>query len=80
MPPHKKYIDSRIILILICTFLQDDVVKVAQRLFDQEVLNRSDMVELLGPRPFAEKFTYEELVAGTGSEEEVGATLDLRKT
>ena len=28
------------------------------------------MVELLGPRPFEEKHTYEQFVAGTGSEEE----------
>lgn len=49
---------------------REDVEKVALRLLDQEVLNRSDMIELLGPRPFAEKATYEEFVAGTGSEEE----------
>jgi AFG3 family protein len=46
------------------------VEKVAKRLLDKEVLNRSDMLELLGPRPFSEKHTYEELVAETGGEEE----------
>jgi len=28
------------------------------------------MIDLLGPRPFKEKSTYEEFVAGTGSESE----------
>lgn len=28
------------------------------------------MIDLLGPRPFHEKSTYEDFVAGTGSEEE----------
>jgi len=28
------------------------------------------MIDLLGPRPFNEKSTYEDFVAGTGSEEE----------
>lgn len=40
------------------------------RLLEQEVLSRQDMIDLLGPRPFKEKSTYEEFVAGTGSEEE----------
>eukprot|EP00123_Amoebidium_parasiticum_P016945 comp23653_c0_seq1/m.40389 comp23653_c0_seq1/g.40389 ORF comp23653_c0_seq1/g.40389 comp23653_c0_seq1/m.40389 type:complete len:794 (-) comp23653_c0_seq1:68-2449(-) len=49
---------------------KEEAIKVAERLMEKEVLTRPDMLELLGPRPFAEKFTYEEIVAGTGSEEE----------
>ena len=46
------------------------VDKVGRRLLEKEVLERADMVELLGPWPFAEKITYEELVEGAGGLEE----------
>ncbi|KAA3674516.1 AFG3 family protein, partial [Paragonimus westermani] len=38
------------------------VEKLALRLLDQEQLQKEDLVEVLGPRPFAEKSTYEEIV------------------
>ncbi|KAK9710935.1 AAA ATPase afg3 [Basidiobolus ranarum] len=41
---------------------RDCVEKVAQLLLEKEVLNREDMVNLLGKRPFAEKTQYEEFV------------------
>merc|ERR1712240_875997 len=37
---------------------------------EKEVLEREDMVAVLGPRPWAEKTSYDDFVAGTGSTEE----------
>uniref|UniRef100_F6Y8H4 AAA+ ATPase domain-containing protein n=1 Tax=Ciona intestinalis TaxID=7719 RepID=F6Y8H4_CIOIN len=49
---------------------KDLIEKLAQRLLEQEHLERQDLVEILGERPFKEKSTYEDFVEGTGGEEE----------
>ncbi|XP_027870807.1 AFG3-like protein 1 [Xiphophorus couchianus] len=46
------------------------VEKVAKRLLEKEILDRTDMVELLGPRPFQENGSYEELCEALEYEEE----------
>ena len=44
--------------------------QLALRLLEQEQLERKDLIEVLGERPFKEKSTYEDFVEGTGSDEE----------
>nr|XP_046241179.1 AFG3-like protein 1 isoform X2 [Scatophagus argus] len=46
------------------------VEKVAKRLLEKEILDKADMVELLGTRPFQERSSYEESVEGLGESEE----------
>ncbi|KAM8762428.1 mitochondrial inner membrane m-AAA protease component AFG3L1-like isoform 2-T2 [Acanthopagrus schlegelii] len=46
------------------------VEKVAKRLLEKEILDKADMVELLGTRPFREKSSYEDFVEGLGDSEE----------
>ena len=52
------------------------VEKLAIRLLEHEVLKREDMIDILGKRPFVEKSTYEEFVAGTGEFEEKSKSLE----
>lgn len=47
-----------------------EVELVAQELLGKEILSREDMARLLGKRPFAEKHSYEDFVAGTGGDKE----------
>jgi len=44
-----------------------DIEKVAQRLLEKEVIAREDMRELLGPRPFPESTTFEQLTQDSRS-------------
>lgn len=46
------------------------LLQVAKRLLEKEILDKADMLELLGPRPFQEKSSYEEFVEGLGEYEE----------
>lgn len=46
------------------------VSQVAKRLLEKEILDKADMVELLGTRPFREKSSYEDFVEGLGDSEE----------
>lgn len=46
------------------------MLQVAKRLLEKEILDKADMVELLGTRPCQEKSSYEEFVEGLGEFEE----------
>lgn len=68
-----KQIDSKVNCSLCVWFffnIEFSLYQIALRLLEKEVLGRDDMIELLGPRPFKEKSTYEEFVEGTGGDVE----------
>eukprot|EP00045_Choanoeca_perplexa_P016614 m.225511 g.225511 ORF g.225511 m.225511 type:complete len:761 (+) comp17309_c1_seq3:164-2446(+) len=49
---------------------RESVEKVAQLLLEKEVLSRQDMGELLGDRPFKEKYEYDEFMDDAGNDGE----------
>merc|ERR1712223_1547347 len=49
---------------------RDLVEALAQKLMEKETIGRDDVVAVLGPRPHAEKYTYDELVRDTKEREE----------
>ena len=47
---------------------KDNVELVAEELLKKEVIDKDDMVRMLGDRPWGEKCSYDEMVAGTGGD------------
>uniref|UniRef100_A0A8C6KDA2 AAA+ ATPase domain-containing protein n=1 Tax=Nothobranchius furzeri TaxID=105023 RepID=A0A8C6KDA2_NOTFU len=56
------------------------VEKVAKRLLEKEMLSRADLVELLGPPPFQQKYSYEEFVEQPEDYEEGISLPDVEKS
>lgn len=49
---------------------KDILANLATVLLEKETIERDDLLEVLGPRPWKEMTTYEEYVDGTGTFEE----------
>lgn len=70
---HKSHIDAVSVGERLSSFVSDVgyppylflLFQLAQRLLEKEQLQKEDLIEILGTRPFQEKSTYEELV-GSG--------------
>jgi AFG3 family protein len=45
---------------------REELEKIAQALLDKEIIFQSDLVELIGPRPFAKATHYQEFTTSTG--------------
>eukprot|EP00158_Paraphelidium_tribonemae_P005870 Partr_v1_DN27568_c2_g1_i1_m30551 putative ATP-dependent zinc len=56
---------------------KEAVEKVAKLLLEREVINREDMVSLLGERPYSDKVTFDELINRASG---VGATENLQES
>lgn len=52
---------------------EKQLIRVAERLLEKEVLGRDDLIEILGPRPFKTKHAYDEILK-TGREQEQSKT------
>merc|ERR1719471_2437430 len=50
---------------------KDLIEKLAEVLLEKEVLEREDMVLVLGERPWAEKTSYDDFVAGAGGKDDI---------
>ncbi|KAF7657096.1 hypothetical protein LDENG_00032120 [Lucifuga dentata] len=74
--PTAQLIDQEVRLLIDTAFQRtlqlvlDKKELVAKHLLEKESLDKGDMLELLGPRPFEDKSTYEEIVEGMGDPEE----------
>jgi cell division protease FtsH len=53
---------------------RDDLERVAKELLDKEIIFKTDLVALLGPRPFDKLDVYDEYMANEGVKEEIKPT------
>lgn len=52
------------------------MLQVAKLLLEKEFLDKSDMLELLGPRPFQENLSYEEVSEGLAESDEATSSAE----
>ena len=49
---------------------KDKLASLAEELMKKEIMSKEEIAAVIGPRPFVDGSTYEELVHGTGGDEE----------